>query len=90
MRQMKLEVRDEVREGGTRVYTLAGSLYGSSEGYGFQEEVRQQIADFGGVDKVFCFDDGLPPIAPTDQTNGADPIAVHVGPNRLGIEHNGE
>jgi anti-anti-sigma factor len=46
----KLEVRAEARDDQTRVYTLSGSLFGSSEGYGFQEEVRQQIA--AGVKKI--------------------------------------
>jgi anti-anti-sigma factor len=50
MSSTKLEVRSEVREGGTLVYTLEGSLYGSTTGYGFQEEVRQKIA--GGARRI--------------------------------------
>jgi anti-anti-sigma factor len=57
---MKLEVRSEARDDQTWVYTLSGSLFGSTEGYAFQEEVRQKIAsgarkvviDLAAVDKI--------------------------------------
>jgi anti-anti-sigma factor len=50
MWKKKLEVGSEVRDDQTRVYTLSGCLFGSSEGYGFQEEVRKEIAS--GVTKI--------------------------------------
>jgi len=50
MWKKKLEVGSEVRDDQTRIYTLAGNLFGSSEGYGFQEEIRKQIAS--GVTRI--------------------------------------
>lgn len=50
MLKKKLEVRDETRGDQTRVYTLAGSLYGSPAGYGFQESVRKDVAS--GVKRI--------------------------------------
>jgi anti-anti-sigma factor len=50
MWKKKLEVDSRNRDDQTRIYTLAGCLFGSTEGYGFQEEVRQEIAS--GVKKV--------------------------------------
>jgi len=41
----QLEVRSEARHDGARVYTLSGNLFGSTEGYAFQEDVRRSIAD---------------------------------------------
>lgn len=46
----KLEISSEVRDDRTRIYTLSGHLFGSSEGYGFQEEVRKEIAS--GVTRI--------------------------------------
>jgi anti-anti-sigma factor len=46
----KLEVASESRDDRTWVYTLSGSLFGSTEGYAFQEEVRQKIAS--GVTRI--------------------------------------
>ena len=45
MWKKKLEIGSVVRDDPTRIYTLAGHLFGSSEGYGFQEEVRKEIAE---------------------------------------------
>jgi len=41
----QLDVRSEARHDGVRVYTLSGNLFGSPEGYAFQEDVRRTIAD---------------------------------------------
>ena len=41
----KLEVRSEVRDETIWVYTLAGGLFGSQEGYSFQNEVRSKVAE---------------------------------------------
>ena len=46
----KLEVVSEARDDQTWIYTLSGSLFGSTEGYAFQDEVREKIA--GGVKKI--------------------------------------
>jgi anti-sigma B factor antagonist len=56
----KLEFRGEARDELTWVYTLSGNLFGSPEGYGFQEEVRQRIVsgarrvviDLAAVDRI--------------------------------------
>jgi anti-anti-sigma factor len=45
-----LEVRDESRDEQTWIYTLSGNLFGSSQGYDFQEAVRQKIGS--GVKKI--------------------------------------
>jgi len=45
-----LEVRRGSRDAETRVYSLSGSLYGSKEGYDFQEEIRREVAS--GVRKI--------------------------------------
>ena len=50
MWKKKLEVDSRIRDDQTRIYTLAGCLFGSTEGYGFQEEVRKEIAS--GVKKI--------------------------------------
>lgn len=50
MWQKKLEIGREVRDDRTRIYTLSGHLFGSSEGYGFQEEIRKEIAS--GVTRI--------------------------------------
>jgi len=39
--ESKLEVRSEMRGDQVRVYTLSGSLFGSSDGYAFQHDIRQ-------------------------------------------------
>ena len=41
----KFEVRSEVRDETIWVYTLSGGLFGSQEGYKFQNEVRSKVAD---------------------------------------------
>ena len=46
----KLEVHCEARDDQTVIYTLSGNLFGSPEGYGFQEEVRQKIA--AGIKRI--------------------------------------
>lgn len=50
MRRRTLEVRRESPDDQTVVYTLTGDLFGSSQGYAFQEEVREKIA--GGARKI--------------------------------------
>jgi anti-anti-sigma factor len=50
MWKKKLEVTSESRDDRTWIYKLSGSLFGSAEGYAFQDEVRQKIAS--GVKKV--------------------------------------
>jgi anti-sigma B factor antagonist len=58
--EKKLEIRRESRDAVTRVYSLFGSLYGSQEGYDFQNEVRREIAagarkvvvDMAGVERI--------------------------------------
>ena len=60
MKKPKLEILSEVRDDQTWIYRLAGSLYGSTEGYGFQDEVRKRIAgggrkiviDLAGVERI--------------------------------------
>ena len=60
MSRKKLEVRSEVHDDRTWIYILSGSLYGNSEGYALQEEIRQKIAggatgviiDLAGVEKM--------------------------------------
>lgn len=44
MWKKKLEFRGETRDDRTCVYTLSGNLFGSVEGYAFQDEVREKIA----------------------------------------------
>jgi len=46
----KLEYGSEARDEQTFIYTLTGNLFGSTEGYAFQDEVREKIAS--GVKKV--------------------------------------
>ena len=46
----KLEYSGEARDDQTWIYTLEGNLFGSPEGYAFQEEVREKIAS--GVKKI--------------------------------------
>ena len=56
----KLEVQTEARGERVRIYTLSGNLFGTSEGYAFQEEVRQAksdgvngiVIDFAGVRRI--------------------------------------
>ena len=56
----KLEARSESRGDRIRVYTLSGNLCGSSDGYAFQEEVRQAassgirgiVIDFAEVQRI--------------------------------------
>jgi anti-anti-sigma factor len=56
----KLSYERSSRDDSTLVYTLHGSLYGSKEGYSFQEDVRQAsavgarrfVVDLAGVDKI--------------------------------------
>ena len=56
----KLEVRSETRGDQVRVYTLSGSLFGSSDSYAFQDEVRQVassgirgiVIDFAAVQRI--------------------------------------
>ncbi len=43
----QLEARSETHESGALVYTLTGDLFGSTEGYAFQDEVRGKVADGG-------------------------------------------
>ena len=50
MAKNKFEVASVARDDETRVYTLSGSLFGSSDAYAFQEDVRQKIAS--GTRKV--------------------------------------
>jgi anti-sigma B factor antagonist len=60
MWKKKLEVRSEARDDQTWIYTLSGCLYGSTEGYGFQDDVRQKVGsgvkrivvDLAGVDRI--------------------------------------
>lgn len=40
----KLAYRTEPRDDGTTIYRVSGDLYGSTEGYQFQEAVRQGIS----------------------------------------------
>lgn len=49
---MKKKLEFEARQQGddTWIYALSGNLYGSPEGYGFQEDVRKRVA--GGARKV--------------------------------------
>jgi anti-sigma B factor antagonist len=46
----KLEVSGRARDESTWIFTLTGDLFGSKQGYAFQEDVREKIA--GGVRKV--------------------------------------
>ncbi len=56
----KLEVRSETRGDQVCVYTLSGDLFGSSDGYAFQDEVRQLassgirgiVIDFATVQRI--------------------------------------
>jgi anti-sigma B factor antagonist len=55
-----LQTQCEARPDGAWVFRLSGNLFGSPEGYAFQEEVRQKIAggppgiviDLGGVIRI--------------------------------------
>jgi anti-anti-sigma factor len=56
----KLEVRTEERDGGVLVFTVSGPLFGTTDGYTFQNKVRDRIAegakhvilDLAGVGKI--------------------------------------
>jgi anti-anti-sigma factor len=60
MSRNKLEVNSTAHDDRTSIYTLSGSLYGTSEGYALQGEIRQKIAagttgviiDLAGVEKM--------------------------------------
>jgi anti-sigma B factor antagonist len=45
MTKHRLDVSAEERGSETYVFTLAGDLYGTSEGYAFQENVRKTISE---------------------------------------------
>jgi anti-anti-sigma factor len=56
----KLEVRHETPEEGIHIYALTGSLFGTTGGYAFVDEIREKsssgakgiIVDFSGVDRI--------------------------------------
>jgi anti-anti-sigma factor len=56
----RLQVRKERHDDRTWIYTLAGDLYGNSEGYAFQDEVRAEVqagcrrivVDLAGVGRI--------------------------------------
>jgi anti-anti-sigma factor len=56
----QLQTRVETRPDGACLYTLSGNLFGSAEGYAFQDEVRRTIAggargiviDVSGVSRI--------------------------------------
>lgn len=50
MTREKLTVEVKEQEPATAIYELNGDLYGDTEGYAFQEEVRQKIA--GGTRRL--------------------------------------
>ena len=58
--ERKLEVRTETRGDQIRVYALSGNLCGSSDGYAFQDEIRQVassgirgiVIDFATVQRI--------------------------------------
>jgi len=50
MAKRKLDYSSETPDDNTIIYTLTGYLFGSSEAYGFQEDLRQRIA--GGVKRI--------------------------------------
>ena len=60
MWRKKLEVCGEARDRETWIYTLSGNLFGSAEGYAFQEETRERIrsgtkklvVDLAAVDRI--------------------------------------
>ena len=60
MAAKKLDYTATESEGHSTIYTLSGRLYGSTEGYAFQETVRQRVAaganriviDLSGVESI--------------------------------------
>jgi len=56
----KLEVRHETPEEGIYLYALTGSLFGTTGGYAFVDEIREKsssgakgiVVDFSGVDRI--------------------------------------
>ena len=56
----KLDVRHDTPEDGIHVYSLTGSLFGTTGGYAFVDQIREQagagakgiVVDFAGVDRI--------------------------------------
>lgn len=56
----KLEVRQEMPEEGFHVYSLSGSLYGTTGGYDFVDDIRKKVSggakgiviDFSAVERI--------------------------------------
>lgn len=45
MTKHRLDVTAEQRDAGIYVYKLSGDLYGTAEGYAFQEDVRTKVSE---------------------------------------------